>query len=58
MRATAAEAVAKRLFPEVDFEITESVPTTQTYERGSINLQIKAVLENRTALRLQRKRAR
>jgi hypothetical protein len=51
-------ALAKRLFPEVDFEITEDVPASQTYERGSINLEIKAVLENRTALRLHRKRAR
>ena len=58
VEAKRTRAVAKRLFPEVDFEITEGVPSSQTYERGSINLEIKAVLENRTALRLQRKRAR
>jgi hypothetical protein len=58
LEARRARAVATRLFPGIDFQIAEDVPPSQTYERGSLNLEIRVTLENRTALRLRRKRLR
>jgi hypothetical protein len=49
--AKRARAIASRLYPAVDFVISEDVPATQTYQRGSLNREIRAVLENCTALR-------
>jgi hypothetical protein len=54
IRAEAERAlvVARRLFPEVQFRLCEEPPASQTYERGSLNSEIRRMLELGTALRL------
>lgn len=58
LEAKRTRATAARLFPSVDFMIVEDVPASQTYEPGSVNSEIKKLLENHTAIRLQPKRRR
>jgi hypothetical protein len=43
--------LAERLFPDVQFFISEAPPASQTYQRGSINQDIREVLERNTSIR-------
>ena len=45
-----ARKIAERLFPDVAFFICEEPPPSQTYERGSINQEIRQVLESRSGV--------
>jgi hypothetical protein len=56
LEAAKALTIAKRLFPNAAFFISDDVPASQTYERGSINQQIRDALESRTRLRFDRGR--
>jgi hypothetical protein len=51
IEAGRAKALAERLFPGVDFRLVDDLPPSQTYDYGSLNQQIRAVLESRTTLR-------
>lgn len=46
------KALAERMFSDVAFEFVDTPPGSQTYQPGSLNAQIRALLEERTALRL------
>lgn len=56
--ARRAQSLAVRLFPDVEFELSEDPPPSQTYHAGSINEQIRQLLESRTALRFVPRRSR
>jgi len=51
IEAGRTKALAERLFPHVEFNVVEDLPASQTYEFGSLNQEIRAVLESQTVVR-------